>query len=200
MKGKTHAGIGAVSYMVIYDKLPGKFSYLAIFLVVVGSIFPDVDHPKSIINKYILPIKNNTAKVMVYVCLGIVILWYNYMILRSLILWPTGLAFILIGISSHRNGLTHSLLGMIAFSFMVNYISTSYQIQYITNYFMIGYGLHLICDMATKRGVSLFYPFRNKKVKLPFTYNSNSKTANIIEDLIAISGLFYVVFKLYKMQ
>ena len=73
MTGKTHAGIGSVVYVAICNKLPGKFNYIGMIVVILASILADVDHPKSMINKYILPFKNKATKVTIYVCLGILI-------------------------------------------------------------------------------------------------------------------------------
>lgn len=55
MKGKTHAAMGMATFMAVYDKVPGGFSYLGIIIVGIASLLPDIDHPKSMINKYILP-------------------------------------------------------------------------------------------------------------------------------------------------
>lgn len=101
-----------------------------------------------------------------------------------------------IAISTHRNGLTHSLTGMIIFSVVVGYIGNIYNLYNIIYYFMIGYGSHLLCDMATPRGVPLFYPFKEGNVKLPITFRTNSKMGIMLENLIVILGYGYIVYKL----
>jgi inner membrane protein len=196
MKGKTHAGVGVVTFLSLYNSLPGRFNYIGMIVVILASILPDIDHPKSVINKYILPFKNKATKVTLYTCIGIVILWYDYLYAKAPILTALGLSFIIIAISSHRNGLTHSLSGMIMFSFIVGYIGNMYNTHYLIYYFMIGYGMHLLCDMATNRGIPLLYPFTNKKAKLPITYKSNSKIGNTIEELIMIGGLLFLIYKI----
>lgn len=196
MKGKTHAGIGVIVIMFLCDRFALSFNYLGIFAVLLGSIFPDIDHPKSIINKYILPFKNKTTKTILYVCCGLIVGWYYYNISRKPILLCFTIMFILIGISTHRNGLTHSLAGMIAFSFIVSYIGKIYDLKYFTLYFMTGYGMHLICDMITNRGIPIFYPFKKKNVKFPITYKSNSKSASYIENCIVIGGLIYILYRI----
>ncbi|MBC2397507.1 metal-dependent hydrolase [Clostridium tetanomorphum] len=196
MKGKTHAGIGILSFIAIYNKLPVKMELSGLVIVTVASLLPDIDHPKSIINKYILPFKNKITKVTFYTCIGITVLWYSFLYNADDYLKAIGILFLLIAISSHRNGLTHSLTGMIIFSFLAAYIGNIYNINNVIYYFMLGYGLHLFCDMGTNRGIPLFYPFRNKNVKLPITFKTNSKVGNTVEDIIVIIGLFYIVYKL----
>lgn len=196
MKGKTHAGVGIVTFLSLYNNLPGKFNFIGMIVVILASILPDIDHPKSIINKYILPFKNKATKVTLYMCLGIIILWYDYLYTNEPVFKALGIALVVIAISSHRNGLTHSLSGMIIFAFIVGYIGNMYNIHYLVYYFMIGYGMHLLCDMATNRGVPLLYPFRNKKVKFPLTYKTNSKIGTTIEELLMIVGIIFVLYKL----
>ncbi len=196
MKGKTHAGVGIVTFLSIYNSLPGKFNYIGMMVVILASLLPDIDHPKSIINKYILPFKNKSTKITLYMCLGIIILWYDYVYTKQPVFRALGVSFMIIAVSSHRNGLTHSLSGMIIFSFIVGYIGNMYDIHYLVYYFMIGYGMHLLCDMATSKGVPLLYPFRNKKMKLPITYKSNSKVGTTIEELMMIFGILFVIYKL----
>ncbi|MDW8800080.1 metal-dependent hydrolase [Clostridium sp. A1-XYC3] len=196
MKGKTHAGVGIVTFLSLCNILPGKFNFIGIAVVVFASVLPDIDHPKSIINKYILPFKNKATKVTLYICLGIVVLWYDYLYTKEPAIKALGVSFITIAISSHRNGLTHSLSGMIIFSFITGYIGNMYGIHHLIYYFMIGYGMHLLCDMATNRGIPLLYPFRNKKVKLPITYKTNSRIGTTIEELLMIGGLLFTIYKL----
>ncbi|MEY7999179.1 metal-dependent hydrolase [Clostridium sp. Mt-5] len=196
MKGKTHAGMGIVTYLSIYNMLPGKFNYMGLLLVAFASILPDVDHPKSMINKYVLPFKNKLTKVILYGCVGVTLIWYDYLYTHSPIIKAIGISFLIIAVSSHRSGLTHSLTGMIIFSFIVGYLGNMYNIHYLVYYFMIGYGMHLLCDMVTNKGVPLFYPFRSKKIKLPLTYRSNSKVGSAIEELLMIFGLLFTIYRL----
>lgn len=196
MNGKTHAGIGLITFVAFSDKLPGGFSYPGLGVVLVASLLPDIDHPKSIINRYILPFKNKAAKVTLYICSGIIVLYFDYLYTNQPAYKALGAALIAVGLSSHRQGLTHSLLGMITFAFIVGYVGEKYNLKYITSYFIIGYSMHLLCDMLTNRGIPLFYPFKNKKVKLPFTYRVGSKTGNFIELFIVVVGLIYIIYKL----
>lgn len=196
MNGKTHVGIAAVTYVAFCDKLSLKLDFLSLSVLVVASLLPDIDHPKSLINKYILIMRNKKTRVTLYFCLGIVVLWYNFISYSSPVLMTLGLSLIAIAISSHRNGITHSLTGLIIFSFMAGYLGNNYKLNGILIWFMLGYGLHLLCDMATNRGISLFYPFIKKKFRLPVTYSMTSKNGKFIETLIMICGLVYVIYRL----
>jgi inner membrane protein len=196
MNGKTHAGIGLAAYVALSEKLPGGFSYIGLGVVLLASLLPDIDHPKSIINRYILPFKNKAAKVTLYICSGIIVLYFDYLYTNQPAYKALGAALIAAGLSNHRQGLTHSLLGIITFSFIVGYVGEQYNVKYITSYFITGYSTHLFCDMLTNRGVPLFYPFKNKKVKLPFTYRVGSKIGNFIELILVAAGLVYVIYKI----
>lgn len=196
MNGKTHVGMAAVAYITICDKIPCKFSYASISVLMVASLLPDIDHPHSLINKYILIIKNQTARVTLYFCLGAAILWYNITGNNIPIVNILGLSLIAIGLSTHRNGFTHSLTGLAVFSSIVGYIGNKYHTGNIIYWFMLGYSFHLICDMTTKRGVALFYPFIKKKIKFPITYSTNSRCGKLIESGIMIVGMLYIIYKL----
>lgn len=196
MKGKTHAGIGAVTYISLCDKLPGGFDYFGLIIVVIASLFPDIDHPKSIINKYILPFRNKKTKITIYVCLGIIVLWFDYLFTNKAELKALAISLFVIALSSHRNGVTHSLVGLIIFALIFGYLGKYYNWDNVVYYFISGYGMHLLCDMMTKMGVPLFYPFRKKKVRFPVTYKSSSKIGAAFEDFIVIIGLMYVIYRI----
>jgi len=196
MTGKTHAGIGLAAYIALSNRLPGGFSYLGMTVVFAASLLPDIDHPRSIVNKYILPFKNRNTKVTLYFCSGIIVLWFDYLYTNEPAYKALGAALIAIGFSSHREGLTHSLLGMITFAFIVGYIGNKYNLKHLSSFFIIGYSTHLLGDMATNRGVPLFYPFKNKKIKLPLTYRVGSKFGTFIELVLVVIGLLYVIYKI----
>ena len=196
MNGKTHAGIGLAAYVALSDRLPGGFSYIGLAVVFIASLLPDIDHPKSIINRYLLPFKNKAAKVTLYLCSGIIVLYFDYLYTNQPAYKALGAALIAVGLSSHREGLTHSLLGMITFTFIVGYIGDKYNLKHITTDFIIGYSTHLLGDMLTNRGIPLFYPFKNKKVKFPLTYRVGSKLGNFIELLLVVIGLVYVIYRI----
>ncbi len=195
MKGKTHAGIGMIALICLADKLPGKFDYLGLVIVLIGSLLPDIDHPKSVINRYLLPFDNKLTKVFVYFCAGVIILWYDYLQGGSYVLKALAVAVMLIAVSTHREGLTHSAAGMLMFSFIIGYIGISYNMTHLVYYFMIGYGTHLACDMMTSRGIPLLYPFSKKKAKFPITFKTNSRLGAFLENVIIAAGLVLAVIK-----
>ncbi|KYH35397.1 inner membrane protein [Clostridium tepidiprofundi DSM 19306] len=200
MEGKTHAIVGAASYVALANKLPGKFSFLGMFIVVFAALLPDIDHPKSLFNKYILPIKNKTTKMILYFSLGVLVLWFDYLYTNEKALKALGISFIFIGISSHRNGLTHSLIGLWVFGFVSEYFGKTFGMPQIKYYVILGYSTHLICDSMTKMGLPLFYPFLRKKIKLPLAFKVGSKTGKFIEGIISTLALVYMVYMLPSMH
>ena len=196
MNGKTHAGVSAVAYVTLCNNSLIKFSYIGIAIAIFAALLPDIDHPKSIFNKYILFIRNKSVMTVFYICLGVIVLWMDYIYFNSNAMKALSASFIVVAFSSHRNGLTHSLTGLIIFTIIANSISTMYGFKDLAYVFMVGYGSHLLCDMTTNRGIPLFYPFSKKKYKFPFTYRVGSKIGNFIELCIMIIGLFYIVYRL----
>ncbi|MDD3224239.1 MAG: metal-dependent hydrolase [Clostridium sp.] len=197
MTGKTHVSLGTAIGISLCTKLPGEIGIISMGVLAGASLLPDVDHPKSILNKYILPIKNKTNKLLIYGGVGILIIAYNMKYKGGISqLNAIGALFIIIALSSHRNGLTHSIAGLISFSFIANYLAYSYNKDYLVYYFIIGYLSHLIADMFTSRGVPLFYPFKDKNIKFPVTFRVGSKSGKLIEDIIIVSSVIYILYKL----
>lgn len=196
MTGKTHAGIGIVTYVGLCDKLPGNFSYIGVLVVGIASLLPDIDHPKGILNKYILPFKNKTTKVIVYVGMGLILLVLDHFCFHNTVSKVLGFTLIMVGFSSHREGITHSIVGMVLFTIVVSWLGKKYKVPNIPYYFLIGYGMHLISDMFTKRGVPILYPFKNKKYRFPLNFSTGSKSGEIIEEVIMVIGLMYIIYRL----
>lgn len=195
MKGKTHIGLGTAAYVSLCDKL-GGFSYIGFLVVIVASLLPDIDHPKSLFNKYILPIKNKRTKRTVYLAFAIIILWYDLIKGGVPVLRAVVIVLILIAFSSHRNGLTHSLFSIVIFVILAGYVEFIFNLNNIVEYIIIGYGMHLIGDMLTIKGVPLFYPAVKKKIKFPLTIRMNTKLGNFIEEFILILCLIYLIYYL----
>lgn len=83
----------------------------------------------------------------------------------------------------HR-GLTHSLLGFFAFSLLALFFTkTSFAWGFI-----LGYGGHILEDMLTIQGVSLFYP-RKRKIRFPLPI----KSGGLVEKLLLLLTLVYVI-------
>ncbi|MCR3760538.1 metal-dependent hydrolase [Clostridium felsineum] len=196
MTGKTHAGIGAAVGVALATKLPGGFNAVGMGLIITASLLPDIDHPKSILNKYILPIRSKFIKTLVYSSFGALIIFLNYRRLHIFMLYILGALLFLIALSSHRNGLMHSLAGMIVCTVLVGYVANKYNMHVIIYYFMAGYTLHLLCDMSTSRGIPLLYPFKKKNYKFSCTFSVGSTKGKLIETLLTILSLLYIIYRL----
>ncbi|MDP4145053.1 MAG: metal-dependent hydrolase [Bacillota bacterium] len=196
MIGKTHAGLGAAAGLALSDKIPGGFKIVGMLVVIIASLLPDIDHPKSIVNKYILPFKSKLVKLIIYVFLGLGVLVFNYYHGNIPAFIALGTTLIMIGFSSHRKGLTHSLLGLVIFSFIISYISNRYNMSFAVYYFIIGYGLHILCDMTTSRGVPLLYPLSKKNFKFPIIYRVGSKKGSLFEKILLIACVLYFVYRI----
>ena len=196
MTGKTHAGVGAAVGIALSSDIPGKLSIMAIVVVIISALLPDIDHPKSIFNRYILPVKSKLVKIIVYGSIGLALIMFNTFYINIPELTVTGIVLVIVAFSSHRTGFTHSILGMIILAFIANYMSSRYNNIYLVYYFIVGYSSHIIGDMFTNRGVPLFYPLKNKNIKFPFTFRVGSSNGKFIEDFIIIISVLYIVYRL----
>ncbi|MDF2503663.1 metal-dependent hydrolase [Clostridium sp.] len=196
MTGKTHAGMGAAVGIALSSKIPGELSIVAIVVIVISALLPDIDHPKSIFNKYILPVKSKIIKIITYGSLGIALILVNIYYSNIPELTVMGVVLIIVAFSSHRTGFTHSIIGMIIFAFLVNYMGARYNEPNLVYYFVVGYSSHVLGDMCTNRGVPLFYPLRNKNIKFPFTFRVGSSNGKLIEDAIIVVSVLYIVYRL----
>jgi inner membrane protein len=199
MKGKTHAAVGTSVFVFLCNILPGKFGLINLIFAIIGSILSDIDHPKSFINKYLLPFRNQATKVTLFCSLGIVMLYIDSIYKSAPIFKVIGISLILIGLSTHRMGFTHSILGMIIFTIVLSFFAAIYELIYVELYFLGGFLLHLICDMCTKRGVPLLYPFNNKKYRLPLAFTTGGVIGNFIEGSLIVLSIAYVAYTLPKL-
>ncbi|KMT21073.1 metal-dependent hydrolase [Clostridium cylindrosporum] len=202
MTGKTHIGVGLLTAVVIMDKQGIGITPLSILICIFASILPDADHPKGVFNKYLLPVRNKTVKLAIYLGLGATIIGMNYLYFSKPYLYGLGTVLIMIGVSSHREGITHSLIGFIAIVYIVGYGSQgidALERKRIIVSLIAGYGSHLLGDMFTNRGVPLFYPFNKKKFKMPATFKVGSGVGNLIEGIIIALGIIYLTFKIPMM-
>ncbi len=196
MKGKTHGTIGAASFVYLCSILPGKFKLINLIFAILGSLLPDIDHHKSLINKYLLPIRNGSMRVFIFLTLGIIVLYIDSFFTASIMLKIIGISLILISLSTHRTGFTHSIFGLIMFNITIRFLSNLYNFIDINLFFTIGFLLHLLGDMCTKRGIPLFYPLSNKKHRMFITYSSGKSLGNFIEGILIILSIAYIICKL----
>jgi len=196
MSGKTHLGIGIITLAALCNKIPVKFNYSGIIIVSIASMLPDIDHPKSLINKYSLLNKTKHIKKFIYFILGLIIIYINFTYIHKQVLYIAPLLLFTVAFSNHRQGITHSLCGLIIAASVSSYLGLKYNVSNLIYYVIIGYGMHIICDMCTKMGVPLLYPFKNKKYKFFLNFSSNSKWGKAIEEFILLIGLMYVIYRL----
>lgn len=196
MTGKTHLGVGLISTVILAQYLSYNLSFGVLIICALSSVLPDIDHPKGIINKYLLPMKSKEFKIAIYVTIGVFLIILNYFYFNAIYLNVTGIFLIMIGVSAHRDGVTHSLAGLLCFVFVFGFFATTYHYKDLIIPFAIGYGSHLLGDMFTSRGVPLYFPFKKKKYKMPLTYTVGSWWGNLIEGGIIAAGLIYLTFKL----
>ena len=184
---KNHIKIG-IFFSLFFINIGKEFDLLSAIIIVfgsgIGSVIPDLDHPKSKLNQLILEINQKYFKIIVFSAIGIV--FYIYGGLSGFFI---GGYFILAGFSGHR-GFTHSLLGLLWFSLICKTLilnfhiseanllkealsikelfSVSNEIGYnFAKGLMAGYISHIISDFLTPRGIKLLWPqSKNYKIKI----------------------------------
>lgn len=196
MTGKTHIGIGVISTVILSQYINYNLSLGTLIIASIAAMLPDIDHPKSIINKYILPMKNKEFKIAIYVTFGLFLIALNYFYFNNPYLMVCGIFLVLIGASAHREGITHSIAGLLCFVSVFGFLAITYNFKNLIIPCAIGYGTHLVGDMFTNRGVPLLYPFKKKKFKMPLTYSVGSWWGNLVEGGIIAAGLIYLTLRL----
>lgn len=191
MTGKTHVAIGIAAALTITQGQPLENQLLMIVTTGLSSLFPDLDHPKSQLNQKILFFKNKFFKTFFYLAIA-GLFTYAYMKTNILALLLLGIGSGLVGLSIHR-GFTHSLLGLLSYSFLVKFIATEYNVEYIYVGFVLGFTLHLVADFFTAQGIKLFYPIK-KNISAPIVI----KTNNSAEKLIFVVLSFYSLALIFK--
>lgn len=172
MTGKTHIAIGMATGLTIAFNQPLENQLIIVLASVMGSLFPDLDHPKGKLNQKILLFNNDFYKSFFYLSLGGVFLCLYFKISNNLIA-ALGVMSIFLSISSHR-GFTHSIVGFLVSTYIIEIISINYNNPAIYSGFITGYILHLIADFFTPKGIKLFYPLKTN-VCFPFTIKTNGK-------------------------
>lgn len=185
MKGKTHMMLGVAGATTILAKYPIESGIILLGSSILGSLIPDIDHPKSKINQRILPIKNKFFKIVIYSLIGIILIFAGQET-KNIFLKLSGVISIIVGISHHRS-FTHSLLGCFLFSIIFYLVTKKYSLESAYIGFVLGYGLHLVTDFVTNDGIELFYPYK-KRIRAPITV----KTGGIVEYILIIfSGIYF---------
>ncbi len=186
MTGKTHVAIGISAALTISFGQPLEEQLVLVLTSVIGSLIPDLDHPKGKLNQKLLLYNNNFYRVLFYLSLGGLSM-YLYFLKKSKLFLLLGIVSFLIGISSHR-GFTHSILGFLASSSIVGILTVRYGLSNVYSGFIIGYILHLVADFFTPKGIKIFYPL-NTSVSSPITIKTNSKAEKILFMLLSVYSI-----------
>lgn len=185
MTGKTHITIGTAAAIYILPRVGVVTSITLIGGVILGSLLPDIEHPKALIT-----IKNKLVLMVLFTSVGIFTLTGGFGE-PNLIMKAASIFIILAGLSSHRT-FTHSILGL-GFIIYISYLMTAYKdLSSIAIGIAVGTGLHILADIFTHNGTALFYPFNSKRIKLPLTLSTGGVLENVI--LVLLLGLIAKVY------
>ena len=187
MLGRTHMLLGGAAGMAMMRVLGYEDGILPTIVAVVGALVPDLDHPKSMINQRLLPIKNKFTKIVVYCGIGAFLL-YQHTVYAYTWLILLGLLFIMFGISGHR-GLSHSLFGTFFISAAICCAFADTAGKPLVIAFITGLVSHLAGDMLTREGVKLFYPFSKRHIYFPVTIT----TGGIVEKVLNIVLVIFIL-------
>lgn len=187
MTGKTHVAIGIVAGLTISAEQPLENQLILVLASILGSLLPDLDHPKAKLNQKLLFIKNKSYRTLFYLSIagGFIYLYFQT---ESDILGLLGLMAFFIGISNHRS-FTHSIVGFLVVSSIVKLITVKYSLPSIYSGFVIGYALHLIADFLTIKGIQLFYPLKIN-VSSPIVINTKGNLEEILFTLLSLYSIF----------
>lgn len=193
MTGKTHLALGATASLTLTTNLPIKSKVLILAFSLIGSLVPDLDHPRAKLNQKILLFKNGLYKFILYFTLGVISIYFHF-VSKNEIFLPLGIVLILLGYSSHRT-FTHSIFGFVLASIVVKIISEKYFLDDIYYGFLIGYITHLIADFFNPQGLQIFYPLKNR-FHSPFTVKTGGKIENKIFLLSTMYSIFLLIVNL----
>ncbi len=187
MTGKTHIAIGISAALTISIGQPIENQVFLVLASAIGSLIPDLDHPRGKLNQKLLLVSSNFCRILFYISLGVVSIYLSHIIDNNT-LKLLGIILILIGISSHRS-FTHSIVGFLASASIVKVATISYGLSSIYSGFVIGYGLHLIADFFNPKGIQLFYPL-NMNVAFPITIKTNSSLEKMLFMLLSVYSVW----------
>lgn len=191
MTGKTHIAIGVAAGLTMAYGKPVNEQLIIITASSLGSLIPDLDHPKSKLNQKLLFLKNELYRIIFFVTIASIFL-YLYMDKQNTIFALLSFISLFIGISTHR-GFTHSIMGFLIFIYIIKNITTQYGLDSLYKSISLGYLLHLVADFLTPKGIKLFYPL-NVSIASPIVINPNSGIDSVIFTLASI----YSIVLLFK--
>ena len=189
MLGKTHVAVGvAVTAITAKTLNLNPMDPMIIFPGIIGALAADIDIDGSTITERINElIKTIIIFAVLYVFLNKYFPQTNFSKLLSFKIdnrtFVPGIILLFIfsifsRITGHR-GFSHSLLGVIAFTFSVYLIYKPFTI-----WFIAGYISHIIIDLLNYKGIPLFFPLKhNFQIGL-------CKAGGIVDKVIALVGIF----------
>lgn len=189
MTGKTHMAIGVTVGLILSAGQPVENQIVLVVSAALGSLVPDLDHPKAKLNQKLLIFKNKFYSSLFYLALTAGFIFLSYFS-GNFVFKLLAIITFLIGTSTHR-GFTHSIIGFLLFSWMVKFVAIEYQLNSIYLGFTTGYLLHLVADFFTLKGIKLFFPL-DENISSPIILKPNT----ILEELIFICLSIYSLFLL----
>lgn len=191
MMKKTHVSVGVTLSTIIAAAVGVKLNILFLMAAAAGTIFPDIDHPNGSLNRKILLVRSNGAKVITYTMMAIIVAYYGPKYFDWHIVVYIIPIIIAVAISHHR-GITHSitLLGVIAT--ILYLIKVRYGINLIIP-FTLGVATHIFLDMFNPQGCELFYPYK-KNYRFPVTI----ATGGLLETILFIVFFMIFIYIFYK--
>lgn len=189
MTGKTHMAAGITAGLILSAGQPLENRVLFVGASIIGSLVPDLDHPKSKLNQKILLVHNNFFRLIFYTLVGAVFIYFDNFT-GNKILRYLGIMLIIVGLSSHRS-ITHSLLGLFLFLSIVYIGILKYGLYQILWGFAAGYFSHLILDFFTPAGIQLFFPV-DKNISAPVTIKTNGVAEYLILCMLNVYSIYFL--------
>lgn len=190
MTGKTHMAIGITAGLALSAGKPTEIQLSIMLASALGSLAPDLDHPKAKLNQQLLLHKNKLYRVIFYLSLA-AIFTYFYFSTGKLVFALLSVMTFFISISSHR-GFTHSIIGYLIATHIVKLITIEYNLLHIHFGFSLGYLSHLIGDFFTVKGIKLFYPL-NINVTSPIMIRTDNSFESIIMTLLSLYSIGFLL-------
>lgn len=190
MTGQTHMAIGITAGLALSAGQPIETQLTLILASTLGSLAPDLDHPKAKLNQRLLLHKNKLYRILFYLSLALGST-YLYFTTEKAIFGLLGIMTFFTGLSTHR-GFTHSILGFITATSIVKIIALEYGLPHVYSGFSIGYISHLIADFFTVKGIKLFYPL-DTFVSSPIMIKTDNSLENIIMTLLSLYSICFLL-------
>ncbi|WP_027633414.1 metal-dependent hydrolase [Clostridium hydrogeniformans] len=192
MMKKTHVVVGITLSTIVATILNKNITLIYIIASFIGSLFPDVDHPRGSINQRILLVNNWICKVLTYLMLAAILYIYGSKALDIKTIYYTIPFLIGIAFSRHRS-ITHSILGILASMVLINFIKLKYNLD-LRDPFFVGYISHILLDMFNPQGVELLWPYR-KRIKFPLTVETGGMGEKIVCYIILVIEILFLLKK-----